>query len=225
MNASSHSKAAVILLGPPGAGKGTQADKLAKQFSFLKIATSAIIHEKIRASADDPATHRAKQDIEQGRLIDPTLIARWVIEAIQNFARKNASIVFDGSFRTLYEAEVEFPILRKEYGENIFVFLIKISDEQTLFRNSHRRVCADCKQPVLYSKETDQLHTCPECGGYLIRRPDDVPEVIKKRLEEYHTRTEPVIAFFESQWRVLAIDGEQSPDKVYKDIEAYLSDI
>lgn len=218
----SPSKYAVILLGPPGAGKGTQADKLAKHFGFIKIATSAIIHEKIRTSLNDPETQRAQEDIEQGKLVDPALIARWVIEEIERLARKDASIIFDGSFRTLQEAEVELPILRKEYGERIFVFLIQISDEQTLFRNSHRRVCADCKQPVLYSKETENLHTCPECGGYLIKRPDDVPEIIAKRLEEYHTRTEPVIAFLENHWRVLKIDGEQSPENVYDDIVAHL---
>src|SRR3989338_730804 len=207
MTPSTISKCAIILLGAPGAGKGTQAEKLANKFELHKIATSVILHEKVRTASHDPEVQQVKETMERGELVEPELVARWLIEEIKNLAQQDVSIIFDGSPRTLFEAEVEFPVLHEEYGERMFVFLIRISDDQTLFRNSHRRICTTCKHPLLYTEETKDLRTCPECAGELVQRPDDVPEVIKKRLEEYHTRTEPVIAFFREHWRVIDING------------------
>ncbi|MBU2634956.1 hypothetical protein KJ841_00570, partial [Patescibacteria group bacterium] len=123
--------------------------------------------------------------------------------------------------RTLYEGERITPLLKELYGdENIKVFLIDISAEQTIFRNTHRRICELMRHPVLYNKETENLKICPLDGSKLIRRKGlDDSEVIKIRLKEYKERTFPLIELFGKQGiEVNKINGEQSVSNVHKDI-------
>ncbi|MBI2463313.1 MAG: nucleoside monophosphate kinase [Candidatus Spechtbacteria bacterium] len=215
---STDQKIAVILLGPPGAGKGTQAERLAKKFSLHMVATSAILHEKIKNAVDDPEAQEAKRVMERGELVDSKLVTKWIIEEIAHLAEKGASIIFDGSPRTLYEAEQEYYALKREYDDNIYVFFISIPEEEIIFRNVHRRTCEQCKRSLIYSEETERLTACPYCGGKLIHRVDDDPEVIKARIEQYNSRTMPVVNYFKDKKILIEIDGKQSVDMVFEDI-------
>ena len=138
-------------------------------------------------------------------------------------AEEEKSVVLAGSPRTLYEVEKILPLLMEIYGEeNIKFALIEISAEETIFRNSHRKICELMRHTILYNKETESLTICPLDGSNLIRREglDDI-ETIKTRLQEYKERTFPIVEYFEKEGiEIKKINGKQSVADVHKDILA-----
>ena len=130
-------------------------------------------------------------------------------------------LVFSGSPRTLYEGEKLIPLLEELYGsKNIKIFEILLSAQESIFRNSHRRICELMRHPILWTKETEKLQHCPLDGSKLLKREGlDDPETIKIRLEEYKKRTFPLIDFFKKQKLIVKnINGEQAVGDVFKDI-------
>ena len=126
-----------------------------------------------------------------------------------------------GSPRTLFEAKDQIPFLKKTYGvKNIRAAVIEISPEATIWRNSHRRICELMRHPILYTKETARLKNCPLDGSKLARRKGlDDPKTIRVRLGEYKARTLPVVEYTQSQEiKVKIVNGEQSVERVYKDL-------
>jgi adenylate kinase len=142
-------------------------------------------------------------------------------EKFKELYKEGKSLLLAGSPRTVYEAENELPVLQELYGkENIHIVLLELSEEQTLYRNSHRRICELMRHPVLYTKETEHLTICPLDGSKLLRREGlDDPETIKVRIKEYQERTFPVIAYFEqSGIEAQRVNADQSVAEVFKDI-------
>jgi adenylate kinase family enzyme len=126
-----------------------------------------------------------------------------------------------GSPRTLYEAKEVTPLLKKLYGpKNIKIVLLSVSAKESIFRNSHRRICELMRHPILYSKETAQLKKCPLDGSKLIKRKGlDDPAIIKVRLKEYRERTWPLIGYFKKEGlSVKKINGSPPPAIVFKSI-------
>jgi adenylate kinase len=223
-------KQVIILFGPPGAGKGSQAILLADKLDIFHFETSAII-EKLTMNANEEDFieeqgekyyfKKEKQLWKEGKLCDPPFVVHIVKEKIRLLAGEEKGIVFSGSPRTVYEAKEVIPLLKELYGnENIKPLLIEISPKETIFRNSHRRICQLIRHPILYNKETVKLTICPLDGSKLIKRKGlDEPETIKVRLKEYKERTYPVLEIFKEQGiEVRKINGEQSVADVHKDI-------
>jgi len=228
----------IILFGPPGAGKGTQAELLADKLSLFYFETSKILEEKFRmAESRSSGTDSPERIIKvegkdydiiseknlwkEGKLCSPPFVTRLVEEKIKKVFEEGQNIVIAGSPRTLYEAERITPLLKDLYGkENIKVILIDISAEQTVFRNSHRRICELMRHPILWDKETENLTICPLDGSKLIKREGlDDPESIKVRLKEYEARTFPVFEYFGKEGiAVRKIKGEQSVANVFANI-------
>lgn len=222
-------KQVIILFGPPGAGKGTQAELLADKLDFYYLETSKILEQKFKEPDKEPINIKGKKyDVlkekklwEEGILCSPPFASYLIKEKIKELFKLGENLVLAGSPRTLYEGKEVTPLLKKLYGpENIKVFLIDISAKETIFRNSHRRICELMRHPVLYNKETVKLTMCPLDGSKLIRRKGlDDPETVKVRLKEYKERTFPLIELFEKQgMKVKKINGEQSVANVHKDI-------
>jgi len=222
-------KQIIILLGPPGAGKGTQAELLADKLSLYYFETSKILEQEFKNPSEESVEiDGEKFDVSdekelwlEGKLCSPPFVTYLVKEKIKELVEQGENLILAGSPRTLYEGERITPLLKELYGqENIKVFLIDISAEQTIFRNTHRRICELMRHPVLYNKETENLKICPLDGSKLIRRKGlDDPEVIKVRLKEYKERTFPLIELFGKQEvEVNKINGEQSVSDVHKDI-------
>lgn len=220
----------LIFYGPPGAGKDTQAKRVAFKTDAIIISSSKLIEEKIfdPKLQSDPIIQRERKNYEEGKLCTP----EWVMEIINNKVKElretNKSLIFTGSPRTLYEAEREIPFWESIYGkENIFVILINLSDESSVWRNSHRRICEKCGYPVVYSFETEMWQYCPMCGGKIIDRGVlDKPETIKVRLVEYRERTKPVIDYYiQREYSIIEIDGEPLPDVVTQVIFEKLKEI
>ena len=225
-----NSKFIIILLGPPGSGKGTQAILLSEKFDLYNLETSKIIEQKIMQASDGAFAEvdgekyffeKEKKLWKNGILCSPPFVSYLVKEKIQELAKEEKGITFSGSPRTLYEGKQIVPLLKKLYGaKNIKIFEILLSAKKSIFRNSHRRICELMRHPILWTKETENLKHCPLDGSKLLKREGlDDPETIKIRLKEFKERTYPLIEYFKSQdLMVKKINGEQTVEDVFKDI-------
>ena len=226
----SNKKITVILFGPPGAGKGTQASLLAEKLSLYYLETSKIIEESfdkakkndfIKVGKEKYFLSDEKKLWKAGILCSPPFVAQLVKNKINELFKAGESLVLAGSPRTLYEGKEVNPLLKKLYGkENIKVVLIKLKGADSIFRNSHRRICELMRHPILYNKETIHLTRCPLDGSKLMKRKGlDDPETIKVRLREYEERTFPLVKLFKKQGlKVKEVSGSGSVAQVFNDI-------
>jgi len=225
-----NNKKIIILLGPPGSGKGTQATLLAEKLDLYYFETSNIIEMAVHS-------HRAEEHVEvdgqkytfghekelweKGILCSPPFVVFLVEKKINELFQSGKGIVFAGSPRTMHEGEKVIPQIEALYGpKNIKIILLELSPEQTIFRNSNRKICELMRHPVLYTEETRNLKSCPLDGSKLLKRTGlDDPETIKVRIKEYEERTLPLVGFFEKAGLgVKKVNGEQSVEGVHKDI-------
>lgn len=194
---------AIILNGPPGAGKGTQAELLAKRFYFFHFDTGRYIERLLYApgAQNDPVLARERANFEAGKLAT----AEWVLgimrDKVTRLAASDTSVVFSGSPRSELEAfggdgeggkeEGLLELLAREYGmEHISVIALRVPPEESMKRNSSRLICSICGLPVMGGG----ADRCNFCGGKLIQRTLDNPEDIRARLKEYEEQTVPLLA-------------------------------
>lgn len=219
----------IIILGPPGSGKGTQAELLAEKLDICHLETSEIIEKNfatagkgdfIKIGTEKYFLSEEKKLRQSGKWMSPPLIAFWVKNKIKILTKEGEGIVMSGSPKTLYEAEQIIPLLKKLYGKsNIKIILIKQKPEVSIWRNSKRRICQLMRHPILYTKETAKLRKCPFDGSKLIRREDGNPEIIKAKLKEFQERSLPMIGYFKKQGlRVKEVRGEPPVADVFKEI-------
>ncbi len=223
-------KEVVIIIGPPGAGKGTQAELLSDRLGFFYFETSKIIESNVMDSKDDDFVEienkkyyfkKEKDFWKNGMLCSPPFVTYLVKKEIKKLHEKGENILLAGSPRTLYESQKINPFLEDLYGkDSIKLFLISLKPEQSIFRNSNRRICELIRHPILYNEETKDLTICPLDGSKLLKRKGlDDPETIKVRLKEYEERTLPIIDYFRKEGiKIIDIDGNQSVADVFKDI-------
>ena len=223
-------KQIIMLFGPPGAGKGTQAEILAEKTGYYHFESSKVIEACFKNESpekvfeiDGEKYKVADEKIrwEQGLLNSPPFVVNLLVEKIKDLHKEGKSIIFSGSPRTLYEAEREIPLFKELYGtENIRFVMLEISAETTIFRNSHRRICELIRHSILFTPETEKLTECPLDGSKLVRRKGlDDPDTIKKRIEIYKEQTHPVSEFIEKAGiHVHKINGEQDVADVHRDV-------
>lgn len=215
----------IILIGPPGSGKGTQADMLAEKFSLVHLESSKVIEEKLsKADSDDWILQKEKHFWESGQLNTPELVLQWMQEKIKELAGKGNGIVFSGSPRTIFEAEGELPLLEELYGkDNIKIFNIELSGQESVKRNSTRRICLGSRHPIPSFPEFENITKCPKDGTEIVTRILDNPETIKIRYKEYLNRTLPLVDILKHKnYRITKINGDQPIENVYNDILNYL---
>lgn len=228
-----HIQKAILLFGPPGAGKGTQSELLASKFYFYNLDTSRVLEEKFKNakpgetvdlggkkfSVEDEAAKRHK-----GVLCSVEFTASLMNKRITEIHSLGKSLILSGSPRSMPEAAIEIPILEELYGkENITIFFLNLPEEQTIFRNSNRRICELMRHSILYIPENANLKRCPLDGSRLIHRDLDNVETIKLRLEEYDQTTAPLEQFYREQgFEIKKIDANQYVENVFDDILAAL---
>ena len=196
----------IMIMGPPGSGKGTQALELHQRYGFEQIETGAIFRQiSTEASAEG---RELKARMNAGRFASPLFAARLVIGEAERLLKRGKGIVFDGSPRTLHEAELLLAALRRKRAARILVIFLEVLEQETVRRIVNRWACEGCEH--LSPGAAESPEACAACGGKLMRRADDTVEVAKERWEEYTFRTLPVIQYFERQGFVVRVDGNQS---------------
>ncbi len=202
----------VVFLGPPGAGKGTQAEKLQKEYGFYHISTGDILREAVSKGTELGKV--AKKYMDEGKLLPDEIIVGIIEEKLKELG--NANVILDGFPRTVGQAEALDKLLNK-LGRNLdAVILFEISDSEVIRRLSGRRV--DPKTGKIYHVEFNP----PPEGTEVIQRDDDKEDVIKKRLQVYHSQTSPLVEYYKKKNKLFVVDASKSPEDVYKDIVSVL---
>jgi adenylate kinase len=205
----------IILMGPPGSGKGTQAKNLAEHFGFTYFGTGDLMREEARNKTEYGQIFQKIWDDGQGELVPDDIVEKFVLEKFTQLDFTKG-VVFDGFPRTLDQAK----FMEKEFSqinENFIVFDIEVSNQSLIGRMAARKVCHNCGK-IFFKADSSGLKECDKCQGKLSRRQEDEPEVVAKRLNIYDHQTKPLIDFFGQQGRLITIDGEVSIDEVEKDI-------
>jgi adenylate kinase len=206
----------ITMLGPQGAGKGTQAERLAATLGVPTVSTGALYREEIAKGT--PLGVEAKTYMDAGKLVPDSLTNRLMEETAKRADMQNGWII-DGYPRNM----IQFDALMT-FGQPTHAILVDLSDEEALKRLEGRRSCLVCKKGYhtmfVPPKVTD---VCDACGGTLVQRDDDKPDAIKKRLEIYHAETEPIIQKFEELGILHRVDGSKTIDEVEVEIGAVLS--
>jgi adenylate kinase len=210
----------LILFGPPGVGKGTQAKLLAEEFGVPHISTGDILRSAAARGTD--LGRKAKAIMDSGRLVPDEVMIEIVREAISS-PDATRGFILDGFPRTLEQAKALSKIFDdlgiKEYA----VVNLDVDDDEIIRRLSNRFVCK--KDGKIFNTEFDAVSRdspCPECGGPLVQRDDDKEDTVRKRLEVYHSTTAPVINYYTETGVVLGVDGSGSIDVVNREIKLVL---
>lgn len=212
----------IIMLGAPGAGKGTQAKMIAEKCGIPHISTGDIFRANIKNGTELGA--KAKEYMDKGLLVPDELVCDLVVDRIQQ-ADCEKGYILDGFPRTIPQAEALENALNAIEQKLDYAIDIDVPDENIINRMSGRRACIGCGATyhVLFNP-TKVEGKCDVCGESLILRDDDKPETVKKRLDVYHTQTQPLIDFYTERKVLVEVDGTQSMDKVFDDIMKILGE-
>ncbi len=206
----------IIMLGAPGAGKGTQAKKIADKYQIPHISTGDIFRANIKEGTE--LGKKAKSYMDQGQLVPDELTLELIMDRFQNPDCKNG-YVLDGFPRTIPQAEALTEALAKK-GETIdYAINVEVPDENIINRMGGRRACLACGSTyhIVYAP-TKVEGICDRCGEKLVLRDDDKPETVKNRLNVYHNQTQPLIEYYTRQGKLAEVDGTQSMEDVFNAI-------
>ena len=203
----------IIMLGAPGAGKGTQAKQIAGKYSIPHISTGDIFRANIKNGTD--LGKKAKEYMDQGLLVPDELTCDLVMDRIQQDDCKNG-FVLDGFPRTIPQAEALDAALTK-IGETMdYAIDVDVPDENIVSRMSGRRACLDCGATYhIVSLPPKTEGKCDHCGSDRVLRDDDKPETVQKRLSVYHEQTQPLIDYYKKQGILKSVDGTQPMEAVF----------
>jgi adenylate kinase len=205
----------VLFLGPPGCGKGTQAQYLAEIKGFYHLSTGNLLRAEIEAQTE--LGKQMKDLYATGKLVDGELVLKMVQKVVASEGAK--SILFDGFPRTVSQAIAFGGFLQSINKKFDCVFSFSLADDEILDRISGRMTCADCKTVYhIKTNPTKKEGVCNKCDGKLVKRTDDSRESVKLRLDEYHRETEPLKEFYKKENVVYEIDANQPIEVVRKQV-------
>ena len=210
----------IIMLGAPGAGKGTQAKQIAAKYEIPHISTGDIFRANIKNGTE--LGKKAKEYMDQGLLVPDELTCDLVMDRIQQEDCVNG-FVLDGFPRTIPQAEALTAALDNINQKMDFAIDVDVPDENIVNRMSGRRACLNCGATYhVVSIPTKVEGICDRCGNEVVLRDDDKPETVQKRLSVYHEQTKPLIDYYGAHGILQSVDGTQTMEKVFKDIIAIL---
>ena len=212
----------IIMLGAPGAGKGTQAIKITSKYSIPHISTGDIFRANIKNGTE--LGKKAKTYIDQGLLVPDELVVDLVVERVKQDDCVNG-YVLDGFPRTIPQAEALDKMLT-EMGQTVdYAINVEVPDESIVQRMSGRRACVNCGATyhIVYAP-TKKENVCDTCEGELILRDDDKPETVQKRLNVYHEQTQPLIDYYTEKEKLVEVDGTIDIEKVFDAIVKILGE-
>ena len=206
----------IIMLGAPGAGKGTQAKKIAAKYSIPHISTGDIFRANIKNNTE--LGQKAKTYMDKGELVPDTLVVDLIMDRFKEADCANG-YVLDGFPRTIPQAEALDAAL-KANGEKVdYAINVEVPDENIINRMSGRRACVGCGATYHIKYNPTKVEgICDACGEKLILRDDDKPETVKNRLSVYHDQTQPLIDYYKKADVLKEVDGTKDMEEVFKDI-------
>jgi adenylate kinase len=211
----------LILLGPPGAGKGTQAERLVEDFDLPYYATGEILRAAVKE--ETPLGAQAKEFMDRGDLVPDEVICGVIVERIDSPDALDGFLL-DGFPRTIGQAEALEAALAPLDRRLTAVLSIEVSDDEVVRRLSGRRVCERNGHPYHVDFDPPKNHGfCDQDGSPLVQRDDDREETIKHRLDVFHEQTAPLVDYYERQGLLRRFDGSRSPDEVHAHIRATLA--
>jgi adenylate kinase len=211
----------LIFLGPPGAGKGTQAQRLSKDFRLPYIATGDMLREAVKEGTE--LGRKAKEYMDAGDLVPDDLIIAMITETMED-PESDDGFILDGFPRNVPQADALTGAMEERDRRITAVLLIEVEDEEVVRRISGRRVCV--KSGHTYHVDSDPPKhegVCDQDGSRLIQRDDDKPETVKKRLDTYHEQTEPLVEYYEERNLLRRFDGSRPPTDVHDHIRATIA--
>lgn len=209
-----------ILLGAPGAGKGTQADIIVKEMSLPHVASGDLFRHALKN--ETPLGKQAEGYMKAGKLVPDEITINMILERIAQPDCRNGC-VFDGFPRTLEQAKALDAALEKEKKAIEKAIYIEVPEEALLARLTGRFVCRVCQTPYhIKNSPPKKEGVCDKCSGELYQRPDDKEETIRERLKVYFAQTLPLLEYYEKKGKLLRVNGNQHIDQVGNDIIKYL---
>ena len=210
----------IIMLGAPGAGKGTQAEMISEKYNLPHISTGDIFRANIKNGTD--LGKEAKQYMDKGLLVPDELTVKILLDRVAKDDCKNG-YVLDGFPRTIPQAEVLDEALTKLGDKVDFAINIDVPDENIINRMSGRRACVNCGATYhIQFAAPKKENICDKCGNTLILRDDDKPETVKNRLDVYHKQTQPLIEYYGKKGILKEVDGTVSLNEVFDSIVSIL---
>ena len=204
----------IVLLGAPGAGKGTQGQKLVEEFGIAHISTGDLLRAAVKAQSE--LGKQAKAYMDAGQLVPDQLVIDLVKERLaQPDAQKG--FMLDGFPRNIAQAETLDAELKGMDVELDAALLVDVPFDVIVERLSSRRTCRSCGYTAPAGTDT-----CPRCGGEMYQRDDDKPETIQKRLDTYQNQTQPLIDYYKGHGILKSVDGNRAVDEVYVDVKKVL---
>ena len=207
----------VIMLGAPGAGKGTQAERFARQHGLPKISTGDILRQGFKDSL--PVAMIAKAKMDRGELVDDETMVAIVRERLKR-PDTNGGFVLDGFPRTVAQASALDRIVEERGNGPLIVVDIEVPEVDLVRRLAGRRICSKCGE----NAGPDDGAACRRCGGHLIQRADDSEAVVRDRLKVYHKTTEPLVNYYRGRPTFRTVNGAQAADLVARDLDATIHD-
>lgn len=209
----------IVLMGCPGAGKGTQSAKLQEELKLKHISTGDVLRAEIASGSE--LGKKIAGIINAGNLVPDELM----ISMLENIVKStDAGIIFDGFPRTVAQAEALNAMLKRFHREISAVVMIDLPESEVVKRITSRRQCKKCGA-IVHVDPAAPATVCPDCGGELYTRADDTAERAKHRLEVYHHDTLPVKTFYQNSGKYVEINGNQTPEKVFEDLVAVLKKV
>lgn len=208
----------VIMMGPPGAGKGTQAARFARERGLLKISTGDILRDAIKDGT--PVALLAKTRMDRGELVDDATM----IEIVrQRLARQDAmcGFVLDGFPRTVFQARALDTIMEERSNGPLVIIDVGVPEDELVRRLASRKICSNCGAGA---DPFDAASACKKCGGRLVQRTDDNKDVVLERLKVYQSSTRPVLEYYRSRPTFRTVNGAQPPDVVARELDSMIDE-
>ncbi|MFW6319517.1 MAG: adenylate kinase [Bacillota bacterium] len=213
----------LLIMGKPGAGKGTQAKKILDHFELIHISTGEIYREEIKKGSY--IGQEAKKYLDQGNLV-PDKMTNDIVRAVLSTTEFDNGFMLDGYPRTIAQARALDEMLSKRNLRLTAVINVDVDDDIISDRMSGRRVCSNCGQTYHLEYHPPKIDgICDACGHQLIQRPDDLKESVLNRLKIYKNKTQPLLDYYEKKDLLLVIDGEKPSDQVFDDILKKLGEL
>ena len=214
-------KKIIILIGPPGSGKGTQAKLIAQKYNYGHISTGDLLRALQKNESADAEGKKALEDMKEGKLVADWLIYELAFEAIEENLKNKNGVILDGAIRNVEQAEKY-----QEYFESknllneIMAIEVALTDKQSLDRLTKRRICNDCGEIIPWLESTKNSSVCPKCSGSLSARKDDDESVVRERIaKQGNVVLGPIVEYYEKLGVLNRVDGDRSIGEVEGEIQ------